>query len=218
MSEAKKLTPAMLSALLCARICHDLISPVGALGAALEVFDDEDNMDMRDDAMELIRTSSKQASGKLQYLRLAFGAGGSAPGIIAISEIKSLVDGMYGDSKATIIWKTQLDGLPKDSARLLLNLIMLAVQAIPRGGDLTIEATDQAGMVRMTLTSAGPRARLADAVAVTLSGKAPDEGWDGRTVQPFYAGMIARENKGKVDARMEGDESVIFSALMPHDS
>ena len=72
-----KLTASDLAALLCARICHDLVSPIGALGAALEVFDDDDNLDMRDDAIDLIRLSARQASAKLQFLRLAFGAGGS---------------------------------------------------------------------------------------------------------------------------------------------
>ena len=217
MSDPKKLTPATLAALLCARICHDLISPVGALGAALEVFDDDDNTDMRDDAMDLIRTSSRQAGAKLQFLRLAFGAGGSAPGIIAMSEIKKLSEGMYGEGKASLVWKVHTEGLPKAPARLLLNLMMLAVQAIPRGGDLTIEATDQGGMTRLNLTSQGPKARLADAIVATLAGKAPDDGWDGRTVQPFYAGMIAREAKGRVEARMDGDDRVIFTALMPHE-
>ncbi|WP_033315048.1 histidine phosphotransferase ChpT [Robiginitomaculum antarcticum] len=217
MSDPKKLTPATLAALLCARICHDLISPVSALGAALEVFDDDDNADMKEDAMDLIRVSSRQAADKLQFLRLAFGAGGSAPGVIGTQELRNLTEGMYGEGKASLRWKLQTDGLPKAPARLLLNLTMLAVQAIPRGGDLTIEATDQGGMSRLTLTAEGPKARLADAVVATLSGKAPDDGWDGRTVQPFYTGMIAREAKGRVEARIDGDR-VVFTALIPSES
>lgn len=217
MSDPKKLTPATLAALLCARICHDLISPVSALGAALEVFDDDDNPDMRDDAMDLIRTSSRQAANKLQFLRIAFGAGGSAPGVIGTQELRVLTDGMFGEGKASLHWKLKTDGLPKAAARLMLNLTMLAVQAIPRGGDLTIEATDQGGMVRLSLVAEGPKARLDPAVSTTLAGKAPDDGWDGRTVQPFYTGMIAREAKGRVDAAIEG-ERVTFTALIPSES
>ncbi|MEE9348136.1 MAG: histidine phosphotransferase family protein [Robiginitomaculum sp.] len=215
MSDVKKLTPASLAALLCARICHDLVSPVGALGAAIEVFDDDDNMDMRDDAMDLIRSSSQQAGAKLQFLRLAFGAGGSAPGVISSEELRTLTMGVYGAAKADIVWKVVPDGLEKSSGRLLLNLIMLAVQAVPRGGSVTVSATDQGGVTRLHLVCEGPKARLAESVSKALAGKAPEEGWDGRTVQPFYAGMIAREAKGRVDAQAINEERIEFTALMP---
>lgn len=214
MSETKKLTPATLAALLCARICHDLVSPVGALGAAIEVFDDDDSADMRDDAMDLVRVSSRQAAAKLQFLRLAFGAGGSAPGIIGTAELKSLTMGVYADAKASLHWDLSTDGLDKPSSRLLLNLVMLAVQAVPRGGDIHIEASNQGGMSRLRLVCTGPKARLAESVSLALAGKAPNEGWDGRTVQPFYAGMIAREAKGRVDAQADG-ERIEFTALIP---
>lgn len=214
MSDVRKLTPAMLAALLCARICHDLVSPVGALGAALEVFDDEDNLDMRDDAIDLIRVSSRQASAKLQFLRLAFGAGGSSPGIISTQQIMGLADGVYGDAKASLNWNITAEGLDKPAARVLLNLIMLAVQAVPRGGDVNIEGTVQAGMTRLNLVSTGPKARLSESVVKGLAGQAPEEGWDGRTVQPFYVGMIAREASGRVEARL-GEERVEFVSLIP---
>lgn len=214
MSETKKLTPATLAALLCARICHDLVSPVGALGAAIEVFDDEDSVDMRDDAMDLVRVSSKQAAAKLQFLRLAFGAGGSAPGILSIAELHKLTLGVYGEAKAKLNWSCEATGVNKPSARLMLNLIMLGFQAVPRGGEVTVYATDQGGMTRIRLLCTGPKARLADSVSRALVGKAPEEGWDGRTVQPFYAGMIARESNGRVDASIDG-ETVEFTALIP---
>ncbi len=216
MSDPKKLTPASLAALLCARICHDLVSPVSALGAAIEVLDDPDNLDMRDDALDLIRSSSKAAAAKLQFLRLAFGAGGSAPGVIGTAALKGLVEGVYGEAKADLVWKVAPDGLDKPSARLLLNLTMLAYQAVPRGGSVTIGATDQGGVTRLQFICEGPKARLEDAVAIALSGKAPEQGWDGRTVQPFYTGMIAREAKGRVDAQAYPDDPrVEFSALIP---
>jgi len=191
-----KLTPAGLSAQMCARIAHDLISPIAALGTAIEVLDDPDNIDMHDDAIELVKLSARQASGKLQFLRLAFGAGGSAPGVIAVDELKKLTDGIYGDAKAEIIWNTDREGIEKDAARFLLNLIMLGVQAVPRGGSVTVLTRDVDDAFEIRLTCAGPKARLADAVKLTLSGKMPEDGFDGRTIQPFYAGMILRELGG----------------------
>jgi len=209
-----KLTPSSLAALLSARICHDLISPIGALGTAIEVLDDESNTEMHEDAMGLVRLSSKQAGAKLRFLRLAFGAGGSAPGIIALSELKSLVGDMYEGGKASISWTTALDGLEKNTARLLLNLTMLAVQAVPRGGDVVISAAETGGATTLNLAAKGPKSRLDANVEKTLMGKAPEDGFDGRTIQPFYAGMIARELKGSASASVDG-ETVNFVANIP---
>ncbi len=209
-----KLTAANLAALLCARICHDLVSPVGALTAALEVFDDDDSLDMRDDAMELIKLSAGQASAKLQFLRLAFGAGGSAPGIIGCEELKKLTLGVYGDGKAQIIWNVEADGLDKPAARLLLNLVMLAAMAVPRGGEIIISGVRGSETTDIKLECTGLKARLDEKVVKTLAGGAPEDGFDGRSVQPFYTGMIAREAGGKVSANIDG-ETVIFSAQLP---
>ena len=209
-----KLTAANLAALLCARICHDLVSPVGALTAALEVFEDDDSLDMRDDAMELIKLSAGQASAKLQFLRLAFGAGGSAPGIIGTEELKTLTMGVYGDGKAAIDWQVETDGLDKPAARILLNLVMLAAMAVPRGGDIVITARSASAATDIKLVCTGMKARLDEKVVRTLAGGAPEDGFDGRSVQPFYTGMIARDAGGQVNAGIEG-ETVTFSATLP---
>jgi len=213
-STIAKLTPTSLAALLCARICHDLISPVGALGTAIEVLDDENNSDMHADAMELVRNSSRQAGAKLRFLRLALGAGGSAPGIIAIDELKSLVSDMYGEGKARLIWESSANGVSKNSARILLNLVMLAVQAVPRGGGVKISISETGEATDLKLTASGPKSRLDPAIEKALGGKAPDDGFDGRTIQPFYTGMIAREINGTATASIEG-ETVTFLAKIP---
>lgn len=209
-----KLTPANLSALMCARICHDLVSPIGALGTALEVLDDDANTEMHADAMDLVKTSARQASAKLQFLRLAFGAGGSAPGIISVAELVKLVDGMYGEGKAEISWDASLAELPKSQARIVLNMIMLALQAIPRGGTLKVSTSKTDGETLLDFNAEGPKARLAEAATRTLSGKAPDDGFDGRTIQPFYTGMMIREIGAKVSAGIDG-ERVRFAVKIP---
>ena len=209
-----KLTPSSLAALLSARICHDLISPIGALGTAIEVLDDEANVEMHEDAMGLVRLSSKQAGAKLRFLRLAFGSGGSRPGVVGMEELKTLTNDMYEGGKASIIWGECADGLEKNTARLLLNLVMLAVQSVPRGGDIVITATENSGASTLSLAATGPKSRLDAAIEKTLAGKAPEDGFDGRTIQPFYAGMIARELKGSVTTSVEG-ETVNFNAHIP---
>lgn len=213
-STTPKLTPSGLSALMSARICHDLISPIGALSTALEVLDDDANKDMHDDALDLIRMSAGQASDKLQYLRLAFGAGGSAPGILSLEVLKKRVEGMYGAGKAKIEWATTLLGVEKNQARLLLNLIMLAVQAIPRGGVLTISISENEVETHMELKSVGPKSRLDPAIKLSLMGGAPEDGFDGRTIQPFFTGMILREMKGVLTTDVT-EEFVVLAATIP---
>lgn len=213
-----KLTPTSLSALLCARICHDLISPVGALGTAIEILDDAGNVDMHDDAMALVRTSSRQAAAKLKFLRLAFGAAGSAPGVIPTAEITKLSNDMFADSKPDLVWNIDTDGIDKDHARILMNLIMLAIQAAPRGGKVTVSRHGQSEGANFVLVSQGPKARLDAAVAKALAGKAPEEGFDGRSIQPLYASLLARDIGGAIGASVDdgGDEVIVtFTADFP---
>lgn len=210
MTTTPKLTPSGLAALLCARICHDLVSPVGALGTAIEILDDDSNADMHDDALALIKSSSRRASAKLKYLRLAFGAAGSAPGVLGTDELQTLTSDMFEDAKADIVYDFHTDGLQKSRARLLLNLTMLGVQAVPRGGSVTLSSTADA----LIVTSVGPRARLDETVEKALTGRSPEHGFDGRSIQPFYASMMAREDGGHVTATAE-DEKVVFRADFP---
>lgn len=208
-----KLTPTSLSALLCARICHDLISPVGALGTALEILDDPSNVDMHSDAMDLVRTSSRQASAKLKFLRLALGAGGSAPGVIPTAEMISLSNDMFADSKPDLVWQIESDGIEKNHARIVMNLIMLAVQAAPRGGSVTISQTGDDG-ANFALVSEGPKVRLDASVAKAIAGKVPEDGFDGRSIQPLYASLLAKDVGGAVAATAE-DEAITFTANFP---
>jgi len=131
-----------------------------------------------------------------------------------MDELKTLISDMYEGGKASISWGDSVDGVEKNTARLLLNLTMLAVQAVPRGGEVKIMATEANGATTLSLAATGPKSRLDANVEKTLAGKAPEDGFDGRTIQPFYAGMIARELKGSVTTLVDG-ETVNFTAHIP---
>jgi len=204
-----KLTPSILAGLLCSRICHDLISPVGALGTGIEILNDETNADMHEDAIDLIKNSSRQANAKLEFLRDAFGVASYASGIIAVSDVRQKTENMYADGKASFNWKLSSDGLSKARSRILLNLLMLANGTIPRGGEITI--SDEDNGKTLILSATGRRARLDPNIERALSGKAPEDGFDGRTIQPFYAGMLARELQGSVETSVS-EETVTFTA------
>ena len=214
-----KLTAADLAALLCARICHDLVGPVGALETGLDLLEDDDNADMHEDAIELMKVGARQASAKLQFLRIAFGAGGSAPAVISGDEIERLSRAVYPDGKVTMGWSLDGDGLSKPATRVLLNLVMLAQQAIPLGGDIKVTSTQSEQSTQLTLTCIGNKARLETEMQKALSGGAPTDGFSGRTIQPFYTGMIAREVKGSVGTKVITEAEVVaFVADLPDQS
>src|ERR1700756_253876 len=128
-----------LAALLCSRVCHDLISPVGAVVNGLEVLEESKDEETKTFAMELIKRSAQTASARLQFCRLAFGAAGSAGAAIDLGDAQGVARGFLEDGKTKLEWNLPRELLPKNRVKLLLNLLLLATQTIPRGGTLTVD-------------------------------------------------------------------------------
>jgi histidine phosphotransferase ChpT len=189
-----------LAALLCSRVCHDLISPVGAIINGLEVMEEDKDEETKAFALDLIKRSAGQASAKLQFCRLAFGAAGSAGAQIELGDAEKAVRGLFEDGKTVIMWQLPRELVPKNRAKLLLNMLLVAAGAIPRGGTLNVEAVN--GGYRVT--ASGQNARLAPAVADLLAGS-PAQAVDAHTIQPLYAGILARDCGLTVSATLEGD-------------
>ena len=205
-----------LASLVCARLCHDLVGPVSAIGAALDVLEDDDAEDMREDAMDLLRESANGAWARLEFTRLAFGSGGSAPGRMEAGELKRVSDAMFLKAKADIIWTGGGESLEKASARVLLNLILLAIEALPRGGEVTIQIAPDGSDINVVCE--GPRARLAPAVAAALEGAPPEGGFDARTIQPYFAGLLARQADGWIGAKLAEGRVELVSRIPVHDA
>ena len=147
-----------LAALLCSRVCHDIISPVGAISNGLELLD-EGGAD--EDAMDLIRSSAHNASVRLKFARLAFGASGSIGASIDTGEAeKAAVDLARADSKTEVTWTGPRAIVPKNKVKLLLNLFLVAYGAIPRGGTIDIVLEDLETEPRFSLTARGKMVRL----------------------------------------------------------
>ena len=124
------------AALLCSRVCHDLISPVGAIVNGLEVLEDDNDESTKTFALELIKKSARTASARLQFCRMAFGAAGSAGAQIDLGDAESVARGFLEDDKTKLAWNLPRVLLAKNRVKLLLNLLILAGQTIPRGGTL----------------------------------------------------------------------------------
>lgn len=202
-----------LAALLASRVCHDFANPVQGMNSAIGVLDDPNAADMREDALALLRSGVRQLAAKIEFARVCFGAGGTRGGEMSLTQLQTLSTPMFSEARAELTWKTTDGVIDKTAARILLNLIWLAVDALPRGGTVTVEAHASAGGgARLRVVSAGPRLRLDPSYVVALRGERPEDGFDGRSVQPYYAGLLARESGGRAEASVS-EERIEFSAL-----
>lgn len=179
-----------LAALLCSRVCHDLISPVGAIVNGLEVLDDNPKPDDREFALDLIRKSAKTASARLQFCRLAFGAAGSAGAQIDLGDAQAMAKGHFEDGKITIAWSLPRLLLPKNRVKLLLNLLVIAQQMIPRGGVLSVDPLGEGEAMGFQITAAGMNARISQNV-VDLLASGTTGAVDAHAIQPYYTRLLA---------------------------
>ena len=137
------LAPMDLAALLCSRVCHDVISPVGAIVNGLEVLEDEKDGEMREVALELIKKSAASASARLQFCRLAFGAAGSLGASIDTGDAEAVTRGLIVNDRTSLVWNPPRQFAAKNKVKLLLNLCLIALTTIPRGGTVTVDFAGQ---------------------------------------------------------------------------
>jgi histidine phosphotransferase ChpT len=187
------LDPMDLAALLCSRVCHDVISPVGAIVNGLEVLEDDDDPSMRTVAIELIKKSAHSASARLQFCRLAFGAAGSVGASIDTGDAENVARGLFGTDKTSLAWNAPRQFLAKNKVKLLLNLCLIAAATIPRGGVISVDLGGEGDSVALRVASQGANARLAHGVADLLLGRPEGGKVDAHTIQPYFAGLVARE-------------------------
>ena len=195
-----------LAALLCSRVCHDLISPVGAIVNGLEVFEENKDEETKTFALDLIKKSANQASAKLQFCRLAFGAAGSAGAQIDLGDAERVARGLLADDKTSITWNLPRELLAKNRVKLLLNMLLIGTGAIPRGGTLTVDPAE--GSAGFRISAAGLNARLTETTATLLAGN-PTQAVDAHAIQPVYTGILARDCGLTLSAMPEGDAIVI---------
>ena len=189
-----------LAALLCSRVCHDLVSPVGAIANGLEMMDEEDDQELHRLALELVRRSARQASAKLQFCRLAFGAAGGAGSLLDVGEAGDIARLFVAEEKVKLDWLAPRGARDKNEVKLLLNLMLLAIAAVPRGGNVAIEATERA--------SVGNRSRRGGAAGRQDEGRARPRRSGGRVRCPRRSGLLcpAPRRAGRLHACGRGKD------------
>lgn len=197
-----------LGALLCSRICHDIISPVGAINNGLELLE-EGGAD--EDAMDLIKASARNASARLQFARIAFGAAGSASVLIDTGDAHSVANEYFKNEKAELSWEGARVLLPKNKVKLLLNLILVANSAIPRGGSLDVVLENGDVNPAFKITVKGRMLRVAPKFQELYSGIVSEDPIDAHAVQPYYTLLLAQESNMEISIDVK-EEEIIFSA------
>lgn len=198
-----------LAALLCSRVCHDLISPVGAIVNGLEVLAEEKDEETKTFALDLIKKSADTASAKLQFCRIAFGAAGSAVAQLDLGDAETITRGFFEDDKTKLAWNLPRALLAKNRVKLLLNLLLIAGQTIPRGGRLTVDPIGEGESMGFKVSAAGVNAKVPPAVAALLAGDAGGTALDAHRIQPFYASLLAQASGVKATMAMEGETVVV---------
>ena len=199
-----------LAALISSKICHDIINPVGAIYNGLEVLDDDNDEQSRAYALEVIRDFTTQASARVQFARFAFGAAGSAGATIDLGSAEQLSRGLLAThkNKHKLTWNVPAAQVPKNRAKLLLNLIACAVTALPRGGEIVATLAGKPDDPIIDVRCIGPAARLPQHLREFLT--APESHTvDALSVQAYYTTRLARASGLRLNVRMEGVDVVM---------
>jgi histidine phosphotransferase ChpT len=203
-----------LAALLCSRVCHDLISPSGAIVNGLEVLEESTDEETKSFALDLIKKSARTASARLQFCRIAFGAAGSATAQVDLGDAENVARGFIEDDKIKLSWNLSSALLPKNRVKLLLNMILVAAQSIPRGGIVAVEGDGPPETMTFKISARGLNARIPHAVPALLAGF-PERGVvDAHAIQPFYTGLLGRAGGLAVSIEADGDAIVVAARAM----
>ncbi|MEO5939172.1 MAG: histidine phosphotransferase family protein [Sphingomonas sp.] len=210
------ITPVEFASLLCSRLCHDLLSPVGALNNGLELLADEHDPEMRARCLDLLNESARASANKLKFFRLAFGAAGGFGETVDTREARAAIEGLFGESgKVTIGWLIEEGALPKPAVKVLLNLALIAGDALVRGGQLDIGAEENAGKVEIVVRAEGPRLVLDQELRSTLLGDLGEEGVTPRGAAAYLVHSLVSAGNGTVQIS-EPDSPILLFGVTIH--
>ena len=204
-----------LAALLCSRLCHDLLSPVGALSNGLELLADEKDPEMRARCFELLEQSAQISTDKLKFFRLAYGAAGGFGDEVPAQEPKDLVAALVkANDRIELQWGVADAPLPKPAVKVLLNLAAIAIDALVRGGTLAIGAEKRDRATEIVVRAAGPRVAFDGNIGKALDGSLTESELSGRTAPAHMIRLLAEELGGGLQYALRG-EALVMGAVLP---
>ena len=207
-------SPVDFASLLCSRLCHDLLSPVGALNNGLELLGDETDPEMRARVFQLLSESARASANKLKFFRLAFGAAGGFGERVDSREAKAAIDGLLVDNKRTTFnWWVEAETLPKTALKVMLNLAMIASEALVRGGTLDVGGEENGGQLEIVVKIEGPRIILDPELRRTLTEGEGEGGVTPRAAAAYLVHTLAAQAGGAVQISEPAADVMIFGAV-----
>ena len=204
-----------LASLLCSRLCHDLLSPVGALMNGLELLADEKDPEMRQRCFELLEQSARASTDKLKFFRLAFGAAGGFGDSVAAEEVRSLIDALVeSNDRISVTWVLGVAELSKPAAKVLLNFAQIAIDALVRGGEIDIAAEVRDGTSEIAVRAVGPKIAFDETIGQALEGTLPADALSSRTAAAHMLHLLAAECGGGLQYAVSGD-ALVLGAVLP---
>ncbi|WP_120716291.1 histidine phosphotransferase family protein [Tsuneonella amylolytica] len=204
-----------LAALLCSRLCHDLLSPVGAMTNGLELLADERDPEMRQRCLELLEQSAKASADKLKFFRLAFGAAGGFGESVPVDEARSVVEALVaGAKRVELNWALAEPRMPKGAVKVLLNFAQMGLDALVRGGTLDVGAESRGGASEIVVRAVGPRIAFDETIGRALEGSLPAGELSSRTAAAHMLSLVARQAGGGLQYMLSAD-ALVLGAVLP---
>ena len=205
-----------LASLLCSRLCHDLMSPVGALNNGIELLSDEQDPDMRQKCLELLADSARASANKLKFFRLAFGAGGGFGEEVDTREARLALEGVFGpERRIELGWMVESDKLPKGAIKLLLNVALLAGDALVRGGQLDVGAERGDDGIELVIRGEGPRVLLDPSLRQALVDGGATGAVEPRAAGAWLANALAQEVGGEIQLSDPASDVLMIGVRLP---
>ncbi|AKQ42697.1 histidine phosphotransferase [Aurantiacibacter atlanticus] len=204
-----------LAALLCSRLCHDMLSPVGALNNGLELLADENDPAMRQRCLDLLEQSASTSASKLKFFRLAYGAAGGFGDRVPSQEPRELLESLTAhDERVTLEWSVTESSLPKPAIKVLLNLAAMGLESLVRGGTLEVGAECREGATEIAIRASGPKVVFDPVIGKALSGQLAEEELSGRTAPAHMIRLVTEQQDGGVQFAHSAD-ALVLGAVLP---
>lgn len=207
--------PTLLANLMCSRLCHDLLSPVGGMTNGVELLQDETDPAMREQCIDLLAQGARRAAAKLRFFRLAFGAAGGFDAELPVRDICEVVDALAAEARSVEVhWTLQVASLPKAAVKVLLNFALIAIEALPRGGTVTIAVEDNGGAHEIAVRAEGMRIAFDPHVGEAMEGKVAMRDLDAHTAPAELVRLVSTGCGGTIQ-HARTDEALVFGAVLP---
>jgi histidine phosphotransferase ChpT len=205
------------ASLLCSRLCHDLLSPVGALNNGIELLVDEHDPEMRARCLDLLGESARASANKLKFFRLAFGAAGGFADNVDTREARAAIEGLFsGEGRIELGWMVDEPTMSKSALKVLLNLVLLAGDALVRGGRLDVGAERFEGGLDIVVRAEGARIVLDPELKQVLLGQTSEDSIAPRAAAAWLVHCLVNEGGGQLQVA-DGEEGVLlFGASLPN--